>query len=72
MTVDLNVIFPLGEEVEEAEALLRGWTDRAAAKKVLDIVSSIMKSSLEKDRQLEDALKQKSHYQKKVTAFYSF
>lgn len=40
--------------MEEAEALLRGWTDRAAAKKVLEIVASLAKSSIEKDRRLED------------------
>ena len=56
-----NLFFRIfsGEVVEEAEALLRGWTsDRPAAKKVLDLVIALAKSSREKDRRLGDATKE--------------
>lgn len=54
------------EEVEEAEALLRGWTDRAAARKVLDLFANVVKKSAAKDKTVEEMFKQRTRMLKKM------
>ncbi|KAL7637268.1 UNVERIFIED_CONTAM: hypothetical protein RMT77_011980 [Armadillidium vulgare] len=64
-TESVSSIASKSEVVEEAEALLRGWTDRAAAQKVLDIVAALAKKSSEKEKQIEIVTKQSARLQKK-------
>ena len=54
-----------GEECEEIEALLRGWSDRAAAAKVLQIVEGLVRSSENHARQYSREAREKAQIQHK-------